>query len=82
MSKSQASTRQAIVEKGDHGRWSRGLAELALELEKRDQDRIYLSVSHKNQVVFGKNHSVYHDFLVSNFKNCLKRNTKKNLDMF
>jgi hypothetical protein len=82
MSKSQASTRQAIVEKGDHGRWSRGLAELALELEKRDQDRIYLSVSRKNQVVFGKNHSVYRDFLVSNFKNCLKHNTKKNLDMF
>jgi hypothetical protein len=84
MSKSQASTRQAIVEKGDHGRWSRGLAELALELGKRDRDRIYLSVSRKNQAVFGKTTRfiIFRDFLVSNFKNCLKHNTKKNLDMF
>jgi hypothetical protein len=38
----------------------------------------------KTKQFFGKTtwFIIFRDFLVSNFKNCLKRNTKKNLDMF
>jgi hypothetical protein len=58
LSKSEVSMRQTAREKGDRGRWSRGLAEQALELVKGDRGpngfQKIRSLSHKNQAVFKK----------------------------